>query len=105
MKTFKEIVKLLDAGFTHDEILAMEEEPAQPAAPETPEAQPDQPAAPAAQPAPEDVLAGLIQKIDRKLTELQAANIYNQQMPTEQPHAMTDVEALEELIRPHQRDN
>ena len=100
MKTFNEIIKLLDAGFTHDEILAMEEEPAQPAAPETP----DEPA-PAAQPAPEDVLAGLIQKIDRKLTELQAANIYNQQMPTEQPHAMTDVEALEELIRPHQRDN
>lgn len=100
MKTFKEIVKLLDAGFTHDEILAMEEEPAQPAAPETPEEP-----APAAQPAPEDVLAGLIQKIDRKLTELQAANIYNQQMPTEQPHAMTDVEALEELIRPHTRDN
>lgn len=100
MKTFKEIVKLLDAGFTHDEILAMEEEPAQPAAPETPEEP-----APAAQPAPEDVLAGLIQKIDRKLTELQAANIYNQQMPTETPHAMTDVEALEELIRPHTRDN
>ena len=100
MKTFNEIIKLLDAGFTHDEILAMEEEPAQPAAPETP----DEPA-PAAQPAPEDVLAGLIQKIDRKLTELQAANIYNQQMPTETPHAMTDVEALEELIRPHTRDN
>lgn len=100
MKTFNEIIKLLDAGFTHDEILAMEEEPAQPAAPETPEEP-----APAAQPAPEDVLAGLIQKIDRKLTELQAANIYNQQIPTEQPHAMTDVEALEELIRPHQRDN
>lgn len=100
MKSFNEIIKLLDAGFTHDEILAMEEEPAQPAAPETPEEP-----APAAQPAPEDVLAGLIQKIDRKLTELQAANIYNQQMPTEQPHAMTDVEALEELIRPHQRDN
>lgn len=100
MKSFNEIIKLLDAGFTHDEILAMEEEPAQPAAPETPEEP-----APAAQPAPEDVLAGLIQKIDRKLTELQAANIYNQQMPTEQPHAMTDVEALEELIRPHTRDN
>lgn len=100
MKTFKEIVKLLDAGFTHDEILAMEEEPAQPAAPETPEEP-----APAAQPAPEDALAGLIQKIDRKLTELQAANIYNQQMPTETPHAMTDVEALEELIRPHKADN
>lgn len=100
MKSFNEIIKLLDAGFTHDEILAMEEEPAQPAAPETPEEP-----APAAQPAPEDVLAGLIQKIDRKLTELQAANIYNQQIPTEQPHAMTDVEALEELIRPHTRDN
>lgn len=100
MKTFNEIIKLLDAGFTHDEILAMEEEPAQPAAPETPEEP-----APAAQPAPEDVLTGLIQNINRKLTELQAANIYNQQMPTEQPHAMTDVEALEELIRPRQRDN
>lgn len=99
MKSFKEIIKLLDAGFTHDEILAMEEEPDQPAEPETPEEP-----VPAAQPAPEDVLAGLIQKIDRKLTELQAANIYNQQMPTEQPHAMTDVEALEELIRPHKAE-
>ena len=99
MKSFNEIIKLLDAGFTHDEILAMEEEPAQPAVPEASEE-----TAPAAQQAPEDVLAGLIQKIDRKLTELQAANIYNQQMPTETPPAMTDVEALEEPIRPHQRD-
>lgn len=103
MKNFNEIVKLLDAGFTRDEILAMEEEPAQAADPAQPEpaAEPSAPAENAVMQAVNDMLA----KMDRKLTELQAANIYNQQMPTEQPHAMTDVEALEELIRPHTRDN
>ena len=100
MKTFKEIVKLLDAGFTRDEILAMEE---QEQAPEP--AAPEQTEEPAAQNAVMQAVNEMLAKMDHKLTELQAANIYNQQMPTEQPHAMTDVEALEELIRPHQRDN
>lgn len=102
MKNFNEIVKLLDAGFTRDEILAMEEQaPAADPAPTEPAAEPSAPAENAVMQAVNDMLA----KMDRKLTELQAANIYNQQMPTEQPHAMTDVEALEELIRPHTRDN
>ncbi len=98
MKTLNEIIKLLDAGFTRDEILAMEEQAPEQAAPE----QAEEPAAPenAVMQAVNEILA----KMDHKLTELQAANIYNQQMPTEQPHAMTDVEALEELIRPHKAD-
>lgn len=101
MKTLNEIIKLLDAGFTRDEILAMEEEQAQ--APEPAPA--EQTEEPAAQNAVMQAVNDMLAKMDRKITELQAANIYNQQMPTEQPHAMTDVEALEELIRPHQRDN
>lgn len=101
MKTFNEIIKLLDAGFTHDEILAMEEEQAP--APEP--AAPEQTEEPAAQNAVMQAVNDMLAKMDRKITELQAANIYNQQIPTEQPHAMTDVEALEELIRPHKADN
>lgn len=97
MKSYKEILKLLDAGFTRDEILSMEEE--------TPAPAPADPA-PAAEPDPADKLAELIAKMDRKLTELQAANIYSAQQPEQtQPHVMTDVEALEELIRPHRPDN
>lgn len=100
MKTLNEIIKLLDAGFTRDEILAMEEEPAQPAEP----AAPEQTEEPAAQNAVMQAVNDMLDKMDRKITELQAANIYNQQIPTETPHAMTDVEALEELIRPHKAD-
>lgn len=96
MKSYNEILKLLDAGFTRDEILSMEEE--------TPAPAPADPA-PAAEPDPADKLAELIAKMDRKLTELQAANIYNAQQPETAPHVMTDVEALEELIRPHRPDN
>ena len=101
MKTLNEIIKLLDAGFTRDEILAMEEE--QTTAPEP--AAPEQTEEPTAQNSIMQAVNDMLAKMDSKLTELQAANIYNQQMPTEQPHAMTDVEALEELIRPHTRDN
>lgn len=100
MKNFNEIVKLLDAGFTRDEILAMEEQ-----APDPEPAAPEQAEEPAAENAIMQAVNDMLAKMDHKLTELQAANIYNQQIPTEQPHAMTDVEALEELIRPHQRDN
>ena len=97
MKSFNEILKLLDAGFSRDEILAMEEEQAEPA--------PAEPAA-AQEPDPADKLAELIARMDRKLTELQAANIYSAQQPDQAPaHVMTDVEALEELIRPHRPDN
>ena len=101
MKSYKEILKLLDAGFTRDEILSMEEE--------TPAPAPADPA-PAAEQDPSDKLAELIAKmdakIDRKLNELQAANIYSAQQPEQaQPHVMSDVEALEELIRPHRPEN
>lgn len=95
MKTYNEIIKLLDAGFTRDEILAMEEQQAPEPAPE-PEP---------AQPAEETNLSGqlmeLIGKMDKKITELQAMNIYQSQQPEPEQHVMTDVEALEELIRPY----
>lgn len=99
MKTLNEIIKLLDAGFTRDEILAMEEQ-----APAPESAAQEQTEEPTAQNAVMQAVNDMLAKMDHKLTELQAANIYNQQMPTDQSHAMTDVEALEELIRPHKAD-
>lgn len=102
MKKYNEIIKLLDAGFTRDEILAMEEEQVQTPETETPE-QTEEPSAQqqtdnAVMQAVNDMLA----KMDRKLTELQAANIYSSQQPGgADQHEKTAEEALEEIIRPH----
>ena len=102
MKTFNEIIKLLDAGFTHDEILAMEEEQVQDPEPETPE-QTEEPSAPQqADNAIMQAVNNMLEKMDRKLTELQAANIYSSQQPGgADQHEKTAEEALEEIIRPY----
>ena len=99
MKAYNEIIKLLEAGFTHEEILAMEEQQPEP----EPAPEPEQ-----AQPAESPDLAGqlmeLIGRMDKKITELQAFNIYTSQQPEQEQHVMTDVEALEEIIRPYRSE-
>lgn len=103
MKTYNEILKLIDAGFTRDEILAMEEQ-TQPEQPEPVEEQ-SQAQEQTAQPQLADQLMELIGRMDKKLNEIQAANIYASQQPEKtQSHVMTDVEALEEIIRPYRPD-
>ena len=101
MKTYNEIIKLLDAGFSREEILAMEEQ-AQDPEPETPE-QTEEPSAPQqAENAIMQAVNNMLEKMDRKLTELQAANIYTSQQPGgAEPHEKTAEEALEELVRPY----
>ena len=102
MKKYNEIIKLLDAGFTRDEILAMEEEQVQDPEPETPE-QTEEPSAPQqAENAIMQAVNSMLEKMDRKLTELQAANIYSSQQPGgADQHEKTAEEALEEIIRPY----
>lgn len=101
MKKYNEIIKLLDAGFTRDEILAMEEEQVQDPDPENPE-QTEEPSAPQAENAIMQAVNNMLEKMDRKLTELQAANIYSSQQPGgADQHEKTAEEALEEIIRPY----
>ena len=99
---YGEILKLLEAGYTRDEINAMREEEinSQQEEPEEPAENTQQEAAPAMN----DQLSALLNRIEARLTDLQAANIYAQQQPQEEKHKMTDVEALEELIRPKRFD-
>lgn len=102
MKKYNEIIKLLDAGFTRDEILAMEEEQVQDPEP----AAPEQTEEPSSATQPENAIMqavnDMLAKMDRKLTELQAANIYSSQQPGgSEPHEKTAEEALEEIIRPY----
>lgn len=102
MKKYNEIIKLLDAGFTRDEILAMEEQEQTPSPePETPE-QTEEPSVPQAENAIMQAVNTMLEKMDRKLTELQAANIYSSQQPGgADQHEKTAEEALEEIIRPY----
>jgi hypothetical protein len=96
MKTHSEIMQLLQAGFTREEILSMPEET------ETPQAEPEQPAAPEA-PAENPLIQQMqetLNTINARLLDLQAANIVNQMQPEAQPHKMTAEEALSELIGP-----
>lgn len=100
--TYKEILKLLEAGYTRDEINEMHEQEIQ---------QPEPEAAPEpAQPAPEQpgldaqsAIAALLGKMDQKLTELQAANILAMQQPGGQEKEKTPEDILGELMRPEPR--
>lgn len=101
--TYKEILKLLEAGYTRDEINALHDEeinnpePEQPAQPE-PEQKPEQPGLDA-----QSAIAALLGKMDQKLTELQAANILAMQQPGGQEKEKTPEDILGELMRPEPR--
>lgn len=102
MMTYKEILKLLEAGYTRDEINALHEEeikqpePEQPAQPE-----PEQPATPGLD--AQSAIAALLGKMDQKLTELQAANILAMQQPGGDNKEKTPEDILGELMRPEPR--
>lgn len=93
----EEIIKLLDAGYTRDEINALhdteEAEKEQPA---------EQPAEQQAQPGldPTEALVALLGKMDKKITEIQAMNILSMQQPGAEEHQKTEVDVLSELMHP-----
>lgn len=97
MLNYGQILKLLDAGYTREEINQMNQEP-EPEPEQTPEPEAQQPDQTLAL---NDALSGLLNEIKAGIRDLQAANILQLQQkdePAKKP--MTDVEALEELIRP-----
>lgn len=98
--TYKEILKLLEAGYTRDEINALhEEETKQPDPEPTPE--PEEPKQPGLD--AQSAIAALLGKMDQKLTELQAANILAMQQPGGQEKEKTPEDILGELMRPEPR--
>lgn len=99
--TYKEILKLLEAGYTRDEINALheEEKTKQPEPEPTPE--PEEPKQPGLD--AQSAIAALLGKMDQKLTELQAANILAMQQPGGQEKEKTPEDILGELMRPEPR--
>ena len=94
---YSEIIKLLDAGYTREEILNMQKPEEQ--APEDPAPEDPEPAPDVAQ-AAVDRLTTLLTTIDGRIKDLQATNILQAQQPAGDNHVKTAEEALTELIRP-----
>lgn len=93
---YNEIMKLLDAGYTRDEILQMETE--------TPEEQQD--TAPPAK-APEEELSAVIQEMREAFAEMRkeftAFNIMNSKLPGEDVRSGED--AIASIINPTRNKN
>lgn len=97
---YDEIIKLLDAGYSREEILAMKEEPAP--APD-PEPTPDDPEpAPAPDPAA-DVMKEMKEMFAEMKKELTAMNILNSRQESDEVRTGEDV--LANIINPTMRKN
>ena len=92
---YEEIIKLLDAGYSRDEILAMEEEPAPAPGPEP---TPDDPEpAPAPDPAA-DVMKEMKEMFAEMKKELTAMNILNSRQDSDDVKTGEDI--LASIINP-----
>ena len=88
---YEEIIKLLDAGYSRDEILAMKEEPAP-----DPEPKPDDP-----EPAPDpaaDVMKEMKEMFAEMKKELTAMNIMNSRQDSDEVRTGEDI--LASIINP-----
>lgn len=89
-----DVFKLIDAGFTKDEILGLTKEA--PDAPEAPAA-PEEPAAPEAPEAPdmakqfETALNGILDSFKAVAADIKAANIHSSRMPDVSPETPEDI--------------
>ena len=95
---YEEIIKLLDAGYSRDEILAMKEEPA-PADPEPTPA----PADPEPTPVPAaDITAGIMEEVKGMFAEMKkeltAMNILNSRQESDEVRTGDDI--LASIINP-----
>ena len=100
-----DVLKLIDAGFTADEIRGMLTEPAAAAADPAPVSDPE-PAAPAADPEPaqpglnqEQALAAVLNRMNDTLNRIQAANITHDTASSVSIEQTAD-DILQELIFP-----
>ena len=101
---YEEIIKLLDAGYSRDEILAMKEEPAPAPDPEPAPADPEPAPAPdpAADPAA-DVMKEMKEMFAEMKKELTAMNILNSRQESDEVRTGEDV--LANIINPTMRKN
>lgn len=98
---YEEIIKLLDAGYSREEILAMKEE--EPAPAPDPEPTPDDPEpAPAPDPAA-DVMKEMKEMFAEMKKELTAMNILNSRQESDEVRTGEDV--LANIINPTMRKN
>ena len=91
---YEEIIKLLDAGYSRDEILAMKEEPAPAPDPAEPE--------PAPAPDPADITAGIMEEVKGMFAEMKkeltAMNILNSRQESDEVKTGEDI--LASIINP-----
>ena len=91
---YEEIIKLLDAGYSRDEILAMKEEPAPAPDPKEPE--------PAPAPEPADITAGIMEEVKSMFSEMKkeltAMNILNSRQESDEVRTGEDI--LASIINP-----
>lgn len=91
---YEEIIKLLDAGYSRDEILAMKEEPAPAPDPAEPE--------PAQAPEPADITAGIMEEVKGMFAEMKkeltAMNIMNSRQESDEVRTGEDI--LASIINP-----
>ena len=105
---YEEVIKLLNAGYSRDEILAMKDEPAPAPGPEPapapgPEPTPDDPEpAPAPDPAA-DVMKEMKEMFAEMKKELTAMNILNSRQESDDVKTGEDV--LANIINPTMRKN
>lgn len=104
---YEEIIKLLDAGYSREEILAMKEEPAPAPDPEpTPNDPEPTPADPEPAPAPDpaaDVMKEMKEMFAEMKKELTAMNILNSRQ--ESDYVKTGEDVLANIINPTMRKN
>ena len=92
---YEEIIKLLDAGYSRDEILAMKEEPAPAQGPEPKQDDPEP--APAPDPAA-DVMKEMKEMFAEMKKELTAMNIMNSRQESDEVRTGEDI--LASIINP-----
>ena len=97
---YEEIIKLLDAGYSREEILAMKEEPAPAPDPEPTPADPEP--APVPDPAA-DVMKEMKEMFAEMKKELTAMNILNSRQESDEVKTGEDV--LANIINPTMRKN
>lgn len=104
---YEEIIKLLDAGYSREEILAMKEEPAPAPGPEPTPGDPEPtPGDPEPAPAPDpaaDVMKEMKEMFAEMKKELTAMNILNSRQESDDVKTGEDV--LANIINPTMRKN
>ena len=97
---YEEIIKLLDAGYTRDEILSMQEEPAPEPAPQEPDPQ-------ELEPAPTEDVSEVVKEMRELFSEMKkeftAFNIMSARQPAESEKTTDDI--IAEIINPTKKKN